>query len=127
MQIRKQGNKIQLLRSVYNPALKKCKQVLLGSIKAYGDLQLGDDLLAELHEDEIKQFNDWVATEKETSIKLHNLYAIRHAEESIARISEAVIGTDKVDLVKIDSLKASIKGLQKVVRKAEKNLESASL
>lgn len=124
MQIREQGRKIQLLRSVYNPALKKCKQVLVGSISRFGECKLPEGLQAELTLDEVQQFNEWVRKEKEDSIRINNKAAIRNAEHSILTITHAITVADNVNLVKINALKSVIKGLQKVVRKTEKKLRA---
>ena len=84
-------------------------------------------MLAKLTEDEVQQYNKWVADGKLKALRNHNRYQLKYAEDNIVTIANAVTSAENIDQVKIDSLKSAIKGMLKVLMKSEKKLKSSSL
>lgn len=91
MQFRIMGNRIQCLRSHYNPKKKMGEQKLIVSVDANIE-KLPDDLsvLSELTQEELKQFEQWLAKRKAKQDSENAQNAIDTSPTVLANIRRAI-------------------------------------
>lgn len=119
MQIREQGKKIQLIRSIYNKETKICDQKLIGTVEKYGDKQLTMHADFELREDEREQLQKWLDERKEQTAAEDRKYCILSSDRRISDISNAIkVESNRIDTGKATKIYAAIDELTKTLRKA---------
>lgn len=124
MQIRVQGKQVQLIRSPYDPAKKRCVQkVILTFPKRHNGYEvdpakyLSADELAKLSDDEVKTLSDWLQKESDTKLADDRKLSIKTSKYSIGRLADA-ISANGIDAEKASELWISIDLLTKSMRKA---------
>ncbi len=123
MQIREQGQQVQLIRSPYDSTKKRCVQKVFITFKrsymyaANVNKYLSDEQIKELSVDEIKTLSDWLTVRADKLSADDRRYAIAAADTRISAIADAIL-SDGIDTVQAEKVYAEIDKLQKVLRKA---------
>jgi hypothetical protein len=127
MQIREQGNQIQLIRTHYN----KTKQRTLGKVFAKFNKLLTkapDDVIQQLVGDEVVQLQTYLSTREASDNLVSAKYHLRYAAAQIKRATDslympaALIDTNGVDKyfsqVDADSIYEAMAALKKALKKS---------
>ena len=103
MQIREQGRLVQLIRSPYDPARKRCVQKVVHTFPQHAKIGsaspegvLSADQLADLSADEIKTLSDWLRAQSDKRAADDRQFDIRYASFRLSRLADA-IKADGVD------------------------------
>jgi hypothetical protein len=80
MHFRVRKNVVQLVRMTYQAELKRGKSQIVGSVRL-ASLILSDELMASLTEEELSEFNHWVATKNHVDQLQEELAALTLAEQ----------------------------------------------
>ena len=80
MHFRARKNVVQLVRMTYQTDLKRGKYQVVGSVRL-ANLVLSDELTAALTEEEVSEFNSWVATKHHIDQLQEELAALTLAEQ----------------------------------------------
>ena len=89
MQIKAKGNRIYLLRSVYDPTIKRSKQEVLGSSSRYG-LGLSPETLASLRPDEQAEWDSYVRSQRQANAESSERHAMEHLATRLNTFLDAV-------------------------------------
>ena len=121
MQFKKQGSKIYLLRSVYDSDAKRCRQVMVGKIPAYGknDVDISGELAASLTEEELKELQIWLEADRIARHKRSIHWNVKESEKTVNSLAEAFEQCDS-DIITEDmavALYHGISRIQKVLKK----------
>lgn len=113
MQFREQANKIQVLRSVYDPASKRCRQMLAFSFSRYGDPTA--EQLEKLTDAEQQEFAAFMANrQREKDSQMQAFYAAHGTQHLTQLISAVPLMTDE----QAGQIWEKLAALQKALRKA---------
>lgn len=118
MQFRKVGRRIQILESVYDPAAKRCRQRMIGSLPAYW---LPKEVPADLELDEAQRAEvaAWLAERHAADAADRTACTVRYAPDRIREIALVVAEAESADLSRIGE---AIKVLAKAVAKRKRAL-----
>lgn len=112
---RERGNKVELLRPVYDSAVKRCKDKVIGSFDRYGVTEIPEKVRDLINDDEAAQVQAWLTKRKNASDAIRTKYKVRGAAKEILEIAAAIeeIGADAENAQTIfDSLKRIKKALK---------------
>jgi hypothetical protein len=122
MQIREQGQQVQLIRSPYDKDKKRCVQKVFmkfersHSYDANVNKYLSDNQIKELSADEIKTLSDWLTAKADKLAADVRKSSIFSAEYSISRLADAIL-SDNVDAAKASEIYAAMDVLAKALKK----------
>lgn len=134
MQIREQGQQVQLIRSHYDSTKKRCVQTVFCHFKRsykYLSADMNDYLSAEqivlLSDDEKKQLSDWLKSKSDKDLTDQRMYTILLADKTINLLADAILSYEptkddsmlSADLKEVDSTKIydAIDRLKKAMKK----------
>lgn len=120
MQIRVQGQKIQCIRSVYDPEIKRSRQSVIATIGKYAD-KIPSDGLEALTETEMAELRAWFDERAATGSAADARLRVRFAPTELLRLAEAVAGGQADEILSADhaaSIWESIAKVQAAMRKA---------
>lgn len=122
MQFRVQGNRIYLLRSVYSPDAKRCRQQLVGKIDKYslpGDA-LTADLRESLTEEEQQEVREWIGKKREADRLNTMKWQYRSAGRKLKELAEVLQSEDTPEITEefATEIHAGIGAIQKVLKRA---------
>jgi len=112
---RERGNKVELLRPVYDSAVKRCKDKVIGSFDRYGVTDIPEKVRELINDDEAAQVQAWLTKRKNASDAIRTKYKVRGAAKEILEIAAAIeeIGVDAENAQTIfDALKRLKKALK---------------
>lgn len=133
MQIREQGRQVQLIRSPYDSAKKRCTQKVVHTFKSSvlystDDIKkcLSDEQLLDLSADEIQTVEVWIKARFNNSAQNSRSYSIMMASQTINSLADAILSDGLTDQqaaniwLAIDALAKSMKksGHAKSAKKA---------
>ena len=123
MQIREQGQKVQLIRSPYDSNKKRCVQKVFITFKrsymytANVNKYLSDDQIKELSADEIETLSDWLTSRADKSSADDRRYAIESSDKNIIKSADAIL-SDGANAEKAAAIYASMDVMAKALKKA---------
>jgi hypothetical protein len=115
MQFRVQANKIQFIRSVYNPGTKRCDQKLVGTMSRYAG-EPTDDQIKNLTDDEKNQLSAYLKAKTGEVLASKRRMAVNYLAEHIEHGHQAILAGEPIK----DPLELwnQIDALQKALKKA---------
>ncbi|EBW0484423.1 hypothetical protein R088_24570 [Salmonella enterica subsp. enterica serovar Heidelberg] len=87
MQFREQGRKVQCIRSVYDPAVKRSHQKVVASFDRWADT-LPD--LPELTDDERREAAEWFGARQAAKAERTNSFRARYGGQTLADLAAAI-------------------------------------
>lgn len=121
MQIRVQGQKIQCIRSVYDPEIKRSRQSVVATIGKYAD-KIPSEGLEALTDAEMAELRDWFDERAATGSAADARLRVRFAPTELLRLAEAVVSGQADEILSAAdhaaSIWESIAKLQAAMRKA---------
>lgn len=90
MQIRMQANKVQLIRSAYNPTSKRCDQKLIGTLDKLGNNELSMKDGYQLRPDERQQWDKWLSDDQMENEAFKREMSILFSVDTISEITDAI-------------------------------------
>lgn len=122
MQIRVQGQKIQCIRSTYDPQIKRSRQSVVATLPRWADKMPSDGCGVEnLTEAELAELQAWLDAKAADREANDLAYSVRYASTRIAEIADYVASGKADDLLSADhaaKIWESIGKLQAAMRKA---------
>ena len=122
MQFKRQGKQIYLLRSVYDPVAKRCRQQTVGKISVHAGLsdQLAPDLVAALSESELQEVQDWLTVKHEQEQSDMIQWRVKGAAQTLLKIAEALNDERSGEMSKdrAAEIHAGILEVQRALKKA---------
>jgi len=124
MQIREQGQQVQLIRSPYCKEKKRCVQKVVHTFKrqyyySSDDVSkyLSVDQVADLSDDEKKKLSDWLKAKADKTSADDRAYSISRADRQISKAADAIL-SDGVSAEQAVEIWAAIEKLSKALRKS---------
>ena len=112
---RERGNKVELLRPVYDSTVKRCKDKVIASFARYGVTEIPEKARELINDEEAAQVQTWLTKRKNASDAIRTKYKAKGAAKDILEISAAIeeIGVDAENAQAIfDALKRLRKALK---------------
>jgi hypothetical protein len=112
---RERGNKVELLRPVYDSVVKRCKDKVIASFDRYGVTEIPKKARELINDEEAAQVQTWLTKRKNASDAIRTKYKVRGAARDILEIAAAIeeIGVDAENVQTIfDALKRLKKALK---------------
>lgn len=124
MQIREQGQQVQLIRSPYDSTKKRCVQKVIYTFEkqhSYSPASIGEYLSAEqisnLSDGEKKTLSDWLTAKADKKLADDRSISIITAEVNISRLADAIL-SDKISVKKAMEIWEAIDKLSKALKKS---------
>ncbi len=125
MQIREQGKQVQLIRSPYDPARKRCVQRVAHKferrimyLSANPADYLSAEQLADLSDDEQQTLAAWLNAKSDKQAADDRSYAIRFADSNIIRLADAILSDGLPDSQHADRIWKAMSQLEKALKKS---------
>ncbi|MFH1493968.1 MAG: hypothetical protein ABIG70_04140 [Pseudomonadota bacterium] len=90
MQIRIQGQKVQLIRSTYDPTLKRCTARVVVSFNKWTDGRLSAEQMALLSDDEKSTLDNWLSDQRIKREQSGRGLAILLADSRLSELADAI-------------------------------------
>ncbi len=125
MQIREQGKQVQLIRSPYDAARKRCVQHVahkferrIQYLSADPADYLSAEQIADLSADEKQTLSDWLRAKADKRAADDRSYAIRLADSHIIRLADAILSDGLIDSQHADRIWGAVSKLEKALKKS---------
>lgn len=119
MQIREQGRKIQCIRTVYDKAIGRGRQVVVATVPRWStSLMPSEDGLVNLTEAEREQLAEFLAKRRAESEESNSRYTVMSADSWMATLAKAVREGQTLRPEQADAIWQSMGEVAKALRKA---------
>jgi hypothetical protein len=135
MQIREQGQQVQLIRSPYDKTKKRCVQKVVhhfprqySYLSADVNQYLSAEQLADLSDDEKEYLSDWLKARADKALADGRRYKISGADKNLSDLADAILsdGVTPEQSAKIAEALAKVsKALKKKAREAARSKPAA--
>ncbi|QBC45879.1 hypothetical protein C1H71_20260 (plasmid) [Iodobacter fluviatilis] len=130
MIVRLQGRKYQVIRSVYDSDLKRCRQKMIGSFDSYLN-SFPSSIIDLLTDDEKIEAEKWGNEKTASHNRSMKFFAISNAPEKFKQLTELVSSTDADTQAQVDkyleAMLVNVDLLRKALKKREKAKKSLSV
>jgi len=116
MQFREQGQKVQCIRSTYDPSIKRSRQRVVASFSRWAE-KLPAHGLDALTPDERQELEEWFSARQAQQAQRRNLDRISVAERDLNALAEAIRSVDLTD-ERAASIWQGLDAVAKALRKA---------